>query len=109
MKSLCRCFFVAMLVGLAPGIGVAQGRAAVSDPLKQVADDTPVALIDGETILMRDLDAYSQSQDPRKVFQLNQQLYEFRQKMLDMMLGERLLNMEAKAAKLGVDQLVAQK
>lgn len=109
MATFCRSFFAAILICAAPGISAAQVSATASDPVKRLADDTPIAMIDGEIIRMRDLDAYSQSQDPRKVFQLNQQLYEFRQKMLDTMLGERLLAMEAKAANLTVEQLVAQK
>ena len=77
--------------------------------MKRLANDAPVAMIDGEIIRIARSDAYSQSQDPRKVFQLNQQLYEFRQKMLDTMLGERLLSMEARTANVTVEQLVTQK
>ena len=109
MTTLCRSLFVAVSICAAAGISAAQGPAAGADPMKRLANDTPVAMIDGEIIRMRDLDAYSQSQDPRKVFQLNQQLYEFRQKMLDTMLGERLLSMEARTANVTVEQIVAQK
>lgn len=98
MKTL----FVMALICLSPAMSSAQ-----HDPLKMVSRDTPVAIIDGEIIRLHDLDAYSQLRDPKKVFQLNQQLYEFRQKMLDAMLGDRLLAMEAQAVNLTVDELLA--
>ena len=55
---------------------------------------------------MRDLDAYSRTQDPRKLFQLNQQLYDLQAQMLDDLLGERLLEQEANRQNMTVEQLV---
>ncbi len=69
-------------------------------------DDTVVAVVDGEPIRMRDLDAYSRTQDPRKLFQLNQQLYDLQAQLLDDLLGERLLEQEAARQNMTVEQLV---
>jgi len=98
-------FAIIVLLGL-NSIGLAQAPPTDSLRTTKVADDTPVAIIDGEIVRMRDLEAYSKAQDPKKLWQLNQQVYEFRLKMLDTMLGERLLVMAAKDAQLTVDELL---
>jgi len=65
-----------------------------------------VAIVDGEPIRMRDLDAYSRKQDAQKLFQLNQQLYNVQAQVLDDLLGERLLEQEAIRQNMTVEQLV---
>jgi protein-disulfide isomerase len=72
-------------------------------------DDAIVAIVDGERIRMRDLDQYARSQDPKKLFQLNQQLFDFRDQMLDQLVGERLLAQEAERLKTSIEQLLAEK
>jgi protein-disulfide isomerase len=78
----------------------------VSDPINSLPKDTIVAMIDGEAITLGDLEAYSKDKQPRQLFQLNQQLFEFRESMLGLMLGERLLKAEADKAGMTVDELL---
>ncbi len=86
--------------------GGQQRERPSSDPLNNLAPETIGAVVDGDVIRLGDIEAYSQAQDPRKLFQMNQQLYDFRRKMLDVMVGERLLSAEANAAGLTPDQLL---
>jgi protein-disulfide isomerase len=92
-----------------PYVASAQGPAEASDPLKALPQDTIIAVIDGEAIRLSDLETYSSTRDPKKLFQLNQQLYDFRESMLQLMLGERLLALEAKAAGVSIEELLEQR
>jgi protein-disulfide isomerase len=102
------CLLFVFLCVLPPA-AMAQTRAGNADPLNALPHDTIVAVVDGEVIRLSDLDSYSQTTDPKKLFQLNQQLYDFRESMLGLMLGERLLALEARAAQTSVDELLAQR
>jgi len=86
-------------------VAVAQTPPA-TDPITQLPHDTVVAVVDGEAIQLNDLEAYSRTRDPKKLFQLNQQLFEFREGMLGLMLGERLLKLEAQKARMTVDEFL---
>jgi protein-disulfide isomerase len=68
-----------------------------------------VATVNAESIRMRDLDKYARSQDPKKLFQLNQQLFDFQDQMLDQLVGERLLAQQAERLKISVEQLLVEK
>jgi protein-disulfide isomerase len=103
MKKMLLLF---VILGGLPHVTSAQSRTEASDPLKALPQDTIIAVIDGEVIRLSDLEAYSSTRDPKKLFQLNQQLYDFRENMLELMLGERLLAIEAKAADMSVDELL---
>jgi protein-disulfide isomerase len=98
MSSTYRCVIVAGMIVFAAATATAQPTDAVL--CCSPDDDTVVAIVDNEHIRMRDLDAHSRSKDARKLFQLNQQLYDFREEMLEDLMGERLLAQEA--ARLGV-------
>jgi protein-disulfide isomerase len=79
-----------------------------ADPLRQVPSETVVAMVDGEAITIADVEAFSNTKDPKKLFQLNQQVFEFRESMLGLMLGERLLRLEAQKARMTVEELLEQ-
>jgi protein-disulfide isomerase len=64
-------------------------------------------MIDGEAITLKDVEKFSNSKDPRRLFQLNQQLFEFRESMLGLLLGERLLKLAANEAGTTVDEFLA--
>lgn len=99
-----RCFLIAILLWAVPAF--AQSQPA-PDPINSLPKDTIAAVIDDETITLADVEAFSRTKDPRKLFQLNQQLFEFREAMLGLMLGERLLKAEADRAKTTVENLLA--
>lgn len=101
-----KMFLFALVIWSVPGICIAQAQA---DPFRSLPPDSIVAVVDDEIIRLSGLEAYSYTQDPRKLFQLNQQIYEFRQQMLDVMIGERLLKADALKANLTVDQLLEQR
>ena len=98
-------FVIVSLLWAAPVL--AQTRPAVADPLASLPANTIVAIVGDEAITVADVEAFSITKDPRKLFQLNQQLFEFRESMLSVMLGERLLKLEADKAGKSVDELLA--
>jgi len=101
-----RLFLLALLLITDAAIAAAQKPSDPRDPLTVLPPDTIVAVVDGQTIQLRDLEAFSRTKDPKKLFQLNQQLFEFRESMLNLMLGERLLKLEAEKTGLSVDALL---
>ena len=62
-----------------------------ADPLRRIPSETVVAMVDGEAITLADVEAFP-TRKIQKLFQLNQQIFEFRENMLGLMLGERLLS-----------------
>lgn len=70
--------------------------------------DEIVATIGDVVIRMRDLERYWQAQDPLSFARLQQQVYEARKRVLDGLIGEHLLQEEAKKRGIRVDQLLAQ-
>jgi protein-disulfide isomerase len=101
-----RMFLFAVLICAMPATGAAQTSSIPPDPLDRLSGDTIVAVIEQDVIRLADLEAYSRTKDPKKLFQLNQQLFDFRESMLGMMLGERLLKLEAEQAKMTVEELL---
>jgi protein-disulfide isomerase len=102
-----RFFLSWVLVGLC---GAIQARAQTGDkstwqPLS--GTDTVVAVVHGEAITMADLEEYSRTAEPKGLFQLNQQLFDFREQMLDGLVAERLLAREAEQQGLSVEQLLS--
>ena len=91
-----------ILLCMLPVVGAGQ-----SDPLASLPSDTVVAVLDGVPIKLSEVDAFSHTKDPRKLFQLNQQLFELREQVLSAMIGERLLAREAQKARMLVDDYVA--
>lgn len=87
----------ALLVGAASlilGQNV-MAQALGSIPCCAAAPDAVAAVIDGESVRVRDLDAYSRTDDPRKLFLLNRQLQDSRRELLDNVNDELLLEAEA--------------
>jgi protein-disulfide isomerase len=74
--------------------------APVDRILGTLPDDAVVAVVDGQPIKLSEVDAFSRNQDPRKLFEMNQQLHELRETALKELVGERLL--AAAAAKHGL-------
>src|SRR3954471_22436499 len=70
------------------------------------SNDAVVAVVEGEHVRMSDLDQYSRSTDPVKIFLLNQQLRDPREQVLQESADERLLEREAERQHLTVTQLV---
>jgi protein-disulfide isomerase len=101
-----RPFLLAWLLLADAAIVAAQKPSDPPDPLTVLPSDTIVAVVDGQTIQLRDLEAFSRTKDSKKLFQLNQQLFEFRESMLNLMLGERLLKLEAEKTGLSVEALL---
>lgn len=100
-----KIFIAAVVISTYPVI--ASGQTPVDRATLALPPDTVVALVDGDEIKLGEIDAFSRVHDPKKVFQLNQQLFELRERALNMMLGERLLAREAAEAGITVDELVA--
>ena len=101
-----RLLLLVVLLAAAPAAAAPQKPVDSRDPIALAPQDTVVAVIDGEVIRLSDVDAYSRVRDPKKLFQLNQQLFEFRESMLGLMLGERLLKLEADHAGLTVEEFL---
>ena len=102
-----RRFFALVLLSL-PGVTGAQMPVHPKYSSLALPDHTIAAVIDGEVIRMSEVEEYSRTKDPKKLFQLNQQLFEFRESMLSLMLGERLLKLEADKAGLTVEAFLDQ-
>ena len=98
-------FIAALLLGTYPII--AAGQTPIDRSILALPADTVVAIVDGDEITLGEVDEFSRVRDRKKVFQLNQQLFELRERALNMMLGERLLAREAADAGITVDELVA--
>jgi protein-disulfide isomerase len=99
------CVLILGLLWAAPA-AADQAPAAAADALHSLPPTTVVAVVDGEVIHLSDVETFSHSRDPKKLFQLNQQLYDFRESMLGLMLGERLLKLEAEKAGMTVEELL---
>ena len=80
----------AILFCLIPAIAAAQ-----SNPLATLPPESVVAVVDGVPIRLNEVDAFSHTKDPKKLFQLNQQLFTLREEALSALVGERLLAREA--------------
>ena len=100
-----KTFIAALLIGTYPV--VAAGQTPIDRSILALPPDTVVAVVDGKQITLAEIDEFSRVRDPKKLFQLNQQLFELRERALNMMLGERLLAREAAEAGVTVDELVA--
>src|SRR5687768_1119858 len=98
-------FIAAVVISAYPMI--ASGQTPVDRSILALPPDTVVARVDGDEITLGEIDEFSRVRDPKKVFQLNQQLFELRERALNMMLGERRLAREAADAGITVDELVA--
>lgn len=102
-------FILAVFLAAVPGMASAQKPPSTPpDSGRQLPGDTVVAVVDGDVIHLSDLESFSRTKDPKKLFQLNQQLFEFRESMLGLMLGERLLRLEAQEAGMTVEELLDQ-
>lgn len=95
---------IAASVGLASVSVASRHREQV--PCCSPDGSAAVALVDDVPILMKDLEAYSRSRDPRKLLQLSQLLFEFRLEMLREMVDERLLKREAAKRGVTTEQLM---
>src|SRR4051812_13565844 len=78
----------------------ATSTARAQEPTRSVlccdrSNDAVVAVVEGEHVRMSDLDQYSRSTDPIKIFLLNQQLRDPREQVLQDSVDERLLEREA--------------
>ena len=102
-----KIFLLLVLVLRAASAAADQRPPSAADPIHSVPPDTIVAVVDGESIHLSDVETFSRTKDPKKLFQLNQQLYDFRESMLSLMLGERLLKLEAEKAGVTVEELLA--
>jgi protein-disulfide isomerase len=101
-----KIFIVALLIiGTHPI--VTAGQTPIDRSILALPPDTVVAVVDGREITLGEIDEFSRLRDAKKLFQLNQQLFELRERALNMMLGERLLAREAADAGITVDELVA--
>jgi hypothetical protein len=101
-----KILFLLVLVLQAVSAAAGQRPPSSADPIHSVPSDTIVAVVEGESIHLSDVESFSRTKDPKKLFQLNQQLYDFRESMLGLMLGERLLKLEAEKAGVTVEELL---
>ena len=101
-----KAWLLLMLLLRAATAAADQRPSPTADPMRGVPPDTIVAVVDGESIHLSDVETFSRTKDPKRLFQLNQQLYDFREAMLGLMLGERLLKLEAERAGTTVDELL---
>jgi protein-disulfide isomerase len=69
--------------------------------------DVVVATVGDRTIRMSDVEQYWQQQDPASFARMRQQVYEVNRRVLEDLIGETLLQNEAKKRNVTVDQLVA--
>jgi len=71
-------------------------------------NDAVVAVVDGEHVRMSDLEQYSRSGDPLKIFLLNQQLRDPREQLAQDSEDQRVLQHEAQRQHLTVTRLLEQ-
>jgi protein-disulfide isomerase len=109
MEVRMKLLLLVSLLCAVPFVAAAQTSPAAPDALARLPGETIVAVVDGEAIQLSQVEEYSRTKDPKKLFQLNQQLFEMRESMLGLMLGERLLKLEAEKANLTVDELLEQR
>lgn len=99
LKRLC----LSMLIGAVSFI------PAPSADAQDIDRDAVVAVVDGETITFKDLDAFSRKADPRRLFLLNQQLQESRRGLADPLGDDRLVEAEAARTGVTVNELLNQR
>ena len=100
MNPMTRFIAITVLC-MVPVIGAAQ-----SNPLASLPPESVVAVVDGVPIRLNEVDAFSHTKDPKKLFQLNQQLFALREESLSMLVGERLLAREARKERVAVEEYV---
>jgi len=102
-----RFLTLAVLLVAAPAFA----QKPVPDPLYSInlPKDWVVAEIDGEQITLDEITEYSKTQDHRKLYLLNMQLHDFREKALHAYLGEKLIKAEAAKANMTVLQYLDSK
>jgi hypothetical protein len=88
----------AMAWGIIPGSRPSSAEAAEKT---QTATTQPVAVVAGKPITAAELDELAGS----RLFQVRQQEYQVRRQVLDDAIGKRLLDAEAAARKISVDEL----
>lgn len=71
------------------------------------ASDVVVATVGDRTIKMSDIEQHWQKQDPASFARMRQQVYDVNRRVLDDLIGEVLLQNEAKKRSVTVDQLLA--
>ena len=71
------------------------------------ASDVVVATVGDRTIKMSDIEQHWQKQDPASFVRMRQQVYDVNRRVLDDLIGEVLLQNEAKKRSVTVDQLLA--
>jgi protein-disulfide isomerase len=71
------------------------------------ASDVVVATVGDRTIRMSDIDQHWQKQDPASFARMRQQVYDVNRRVLDDLIGEVLLQNEAKKRSVTVDQLLS--
>ena len=70
-------------------------------------DDEVVARIGGEAVTQQEIDDAWHSNDPSSRIRMLQQLYDTRRSVLDIVIGERLIQREADAREISRDELLA--
>jgi protein-disulfide isomerase len=71
------------------------------------AADVVVATVGGQAIRMSDIEQHWQKQDPASFARIRQQVYDMNRQVLDDLIGELLLQNEAKKRSVTVEQLLA--
>jgi predicted DsbA family dithiol-disulfide isomerase len=104
MKQFIRRRAVWVALALVIGCGLV-GAAQIRTRLFAPADEI-VATVDGVPITTRELDQYASSQDPSAARILRQQQFELRDRMLDQLIAERLLERKAQESGTSVAELV---
>ena len=87
-----RCFVGLVGVGMLLLNSEARAQAPV---LMFPSPDAIVAVVDGDQVAVRDLDAYSRNGDPRRLFLLNRQLQDPRRDLLETLNDDQLLAADA--------------
>jgi len=110
MKTSLKWALILVAIYLMSGLGFAQApKSAGTGTRPSATDDSIVATVGDEVIEMRELDEYSRSKDAKAFVRLTQQLYDFREHMLNELIGERLLGQEAQRHGYTVEELVRRK
>ena len=87
----------------------ARAQTSQSNRCCVAPSDAVIAIIDGESVRVRDIEAYSRTADPRQLFLLNHQLQDPRRSLLDNLNDEHLLEREAARLSKTVSQLLEER
>ena len=94
-----RIIITAMLLALTPSFVAAQAQT-------DLPPDTVVAIIDGVEVRLSEVTSVALTLDGKRLFSLNQQLHNVRERALTSLIGERLLGQAAKDAGMTVEEYV---